>query len=313
MSLLDFIQLTPRSSIGGIEIQATLEEIHNSTVQITEHPVELGAEITDHAFKKPEEIILRCAWSNSSPQALLGSVQRLFSGDLSGSDYVSDVYSQLRALQDLRAPFEIVTTTRRYQNMLITALQVTRDQKTGNALVCTATCREVIIVQTKATTLPPRQDQASPEETAEVEDRGTVQAVPATPSPGGAVSPLDMVKQSVSSAVSGAIDAINPGDFFSIPALPTPQSFGISLGGIDLNMNLAFKGAAGWVMDVANDIGDTLLSGVPLVTGGNLLEQFEHLGIPGGLWVQTKNAPDAVPTFDNLGVESFLFYVADRA
>jgi hypothetical protein len=146
-----------------------------------------------------------------------------------------------------------------------------------------------------------------------VEDRGTVQAVPATPSPGGAVSPLDMVKQSVSSAVSGAIDAINPGDFFSIPALPTPQSFGISLGGIDLNMGLSFKGAAGWVMDVANNVGDTLLSGVPLVTGGNLLEQFEHLGIPGGLWVQTKNAPDAVPTFDNLGVESFLFYVADRA
>lgn len=310
MSLLDFIQLTPRSSIGGIEIQATLEEIHNSTVQITEHPVELGAEITDHAFKKPEEVVLRCAWSNSSPQALLGSVQRLFSGDLSGSDYVSDVYSQLRALQDLRAPFEIVTTTRRYQNMLITALQVTRDQKTGNALVCTATCREVIIVQTKATTLPPRQDQASPEETAEVEDRGTVQAVPATPSPGGAVSPLDMVRQATGNPLA---TSINPGDFFSVPALPTPQSFGISLGGLDLNMNLAFKGAAGWVMDVASNVGDTLLSGVPLVTGGNLLEQFEHLGIPGGLWVQTKNAPDAVPTFDNLGVESFLFYVADRA
>ncbi len=310
MSLLDFIQLTPRSSLGTIEIQATLEEIHNSTVQITEHPVELGAEITDHAFKKPAEVILRCAWSNSSPEALLGTVQRLFSGELSGSDYVSDVYSQLRELQDKRKPFDIVTTTRRYQNMLITALQVTRDQKTGNALVCTATCREVIIVQTKATTLPPRQDQASPEETAEVEDRGTVQAVPATPSPGGAVSPLDMVRQATGNPLA---TSINPGDFFSVPALPTPQSFGISLGGLDLNMNLAFKGAAGWVMDVANNVGDTLLSGVPLVTGGNLLEQFEHLGIPGGLWVQTKNAPDAVPTFDNLGVESFLFYVADRA
>lgn len=310
MSLLDFIQLTPRSSIGGIEIQATLEEIHNSTVQITEHPVELGAEITDHAFKKPDEVVLRCAWSNSSPQALLGTVQRLFSGELSGADYVSDVYSQLRELQEARTPFEIVTTTRRYQNMLITALQVTRDQKTGNALVCTATCREVIIVQTKATTLPPRQDQASPEETAEVEDRGTVQAVPATPSPGGAVSPLEMVRQATGNPLA---TSINPGDFFSVPALPTPQSFGISLGGLDLNMNLAFKGAAGWVMDVANNVGDTLLSGVPLVTGGNLLEQFEHLGIPGGLWVQTKNAPDAVPTFDNLGVESFLFYVAGRA
>ena len=187
---------------------------------------------------------------------------------------------------------------------------MTRDQKTGNALVCTATCREVIIVQTKATTLPPRQDQASPEETAEVEDRGTVQAVPATPSPGGAVSPLDMVRQATGNPLA---TSINPGDFFSVPALPTPQSFGISLGGLDLNMNLAFKGAAGWVMDVANNVGDTLLSGVPLVTGGNLLEQFEHLGIPGGLWVQTKNAPDAVPTFDNMGVESFLFYVAGRS
>jgi hypothetical protein len=41
MSLLDFIQLTPSSRIGTVESQATLEEIHNSTVQITEHPVEL--------------------------------------------------------------------------------------------------------------------------------------------------------------------------------------------------------------------------------------------------------------------------------
>lgn len=45
--------------------QITIEEHHTDELQITDHPVESGAPITDHAFMHPREVRIRCAWSNS--------------------------------------------------------------------------------------------------------------------------------------------------------------------------------------------------------------------------------------------------------
>lgn len=190
MALFDFITLTPKSSIGGIEIQATLEEVLTDTLQLTEHPVEVGAAIVDHAYKRPAELVLRCGWSNSSLDALAGAIQSIFSGGgLTGSDYVSGIYSQLLTLQESREPFDIMTTRRMYTDMQIVSLQKTVDNKTSNVLMVQATCRQIIRVFTQATTLPARENQANPKETAGVENTGVKQTIPATPSPGGAVAP----------------------------------------------------------------------------------------------------------------------------
>ena len=184
------LYLIPSGSIGGIPIHATLEELHNDALQVTEHPVQIGAAITDHAFKRPSELILRCGWSNSSSASLQSAVASLFAGGImSMSDYVSNVYSQLLALQQSRAPFDVTTTKRFYNDMLIVSLQVTTDSKTSNVLMLTATLRQIIIVSTKATTLPAKENQATPASTAEIAKVGIKQPLPASPAPGGAVSP----------------------------------------------------------------------------------------------------------------------------
>jgi hypothetical protein len=61
-------------------------------------------------------------------------------------------------------------------------------------------------------------------------------------------------------------------------------------------------------------IGDTnenvLVSGVPLVTGCNLLAQFHYLGAPAAALVcQGAGHPDNLPTWSDLGVGSHLFYI----
>lgn len=187
---MSFLTLSPKGNIGGIDIQATLEEIHTDMLQITEHPVEIGAAVTDHAYSRPSEVVIRCGWSNSSFDALTGAVTSLFSGGgLSGASYVDSVYSQLQTLQQSRIPFTITTTRRQYSSMLMTSLNVTTDSKTSNALMVTATCRQIIQVATQATTLPPRADQANPASTAQVENTGVNQPqAGAMPSPGGALA-----------------------------------------------------------------------------------------------------------------------------
>jgi len=72
--------------------------------------------------------------------------------------------------------------------MMLTSLEVTRDKTSYNTLMVTATLRQIIIVSTQATTLP-QSSQATPENTAAVQNVGTVVPIAGNPAPGGALPP----------------------------------------------------------------------------------------------------------------------------
>lgn len=99
---------------------------------------------------------------------------------------------------------------------------------------------------------------------------------------------------------------------FEIPLTPAPQRFSISLGGQEYQLRLSYQNApeAGWLLDInQSGSGTPIACGLPLVTGADLLGQYEYLGIPGQLWVATDGDPDAVPTYDNLGQGGRLYFV----
>jgi len=100
---------------------------------------------------------------------------------------------------------------------------------------------------------------------------------------------------------------------FEIPLSPSPQTFTISLSGTDYRLTVQWRNAegAGWILDIADSGGSPIIEGIPLVTGVNLLEQYDYLGFTGVLWVQTTADPDAVPTFDNLGIGSHLYWFTE--
>lgn len=101
--------------------------------------------------------------------------------------------------------------------------------------------------------------------------------------------------------------------YLEIPLTADPQTFTITLSGIDYQMRVQYReaGGAGWILDVADASGNPLVNGIPLVTGVDLLGQFGYLGFGGRLWVQGAASPDDVPTFDDLGVGSHVFWVTD--
>lgn len=184
---LQSILIKPQRSIGPIVAQVTIQEVHQDTLEITDHPVEMGAVISDHAFKRPAELIITCAWSNSpsgngsnallnaglaagilglqganSATVLTGAVggglggavdqtaagvQALLTGN--SPDQVKAIYQRLLKLQEDRIPFDVTTGKRAYKNMLVRSLQVTTDQTSENALQVVATLRQVILVSTK--------------------------------------------------------------------------------------------------------------------------------------------------------------------
>ena len=173
--LLNALFMSGRS-IGGIIPDVVIEEHHVDTLTITDHPVEQGAAITDHAYKNPAEVTMRVAWSNSkslSNSIVSGS---LFKGQISTA---TDLYRQLLDLQGKRQVFDLVTGKRTYNNMLIKSLAVTTDHDSENALIVTAVLREIIVVQTDSVELKPADVHADPQDTGAVQNAGNKQPVKA--------------------------------------------------------------------------------------------------------------------------------------
>lgn len=98
---------------------------------------------------------------------------------------------------------------------------------------------------------------------------------------------------------------------YEIPLSNASQSFQIALAGVTYKLTLMWRDApqGGWFLDIADAAGNRILSGVPLVTGADLLEQYDYLGIGGEIWVQTDGDEAAVPTFDNIGTDSHVYFV----
>lgn len=100
---------------------------------------------------------------------------------------------------------------------------------------------------------------------------------------------------------------------FEIPFVPgQAQTMQISLNGTVYTIKVRWCDPAScWTLDLSDSSGNPIIQGIPLVTGADLLTQYEYLGIGGALIAQTDNDVDAVPAFDNLGSQAGLYFVTD--
>lgn len=97
---------------------------------------------------------------------------------------------------------------------------------------------------------------------------------------------------------------------YEIPLSPEPQRFSIELGGVQRQMRFYWcKDAQCWCFDLLDSKGVSILLGVPVVTGTDLLGQYAYLSLGGSIVVQTDHDPDAVPNFNNLGTSGRVYFV----
>jgi hypothetical protein len=148
-------------SIGGIVAQVTIDETGEDALQITDHPVEKGAPISDHAFKTPVTVNIRAGWDVAHAK------------DLSAE---TGVYGLLLSWQAAMMPFDVITGKRSYSNMLMQRLSVVTDPTSEFALMATITCRQVIIVGTQTVEYQGMADNpdqhAQPDDTAPPQEKG---------------------------------------------------------------------------------------------------------------------------------------------
>ena len=158
-----------KTNVGGYFFDAVLKFDHERSTTITDHPVEEGANITDHAYVNAKSLSMEIGMSDVCSSLIEGQF-------LTRSSRSVSAYDVLQRIQEARVPISINTRLAVYHNMLIENMTTPDDYLTQNGLKATVFFREIFVVRTSTATLPNRTSRA-PQKTGNT-NRGAVQ--PAT-------------------------------------------------------------------------------------------------------------------------------------
>lgn len=159
----------------------TISEMHSDEVTVTQHPVDTGANISDHAFRQPATVVCTFGWSSSSRlinTAMSGASLSEIGSMLKAKDSVADIYQKLLELKDSRTPIKLSTAKRVYPSVIITRVTTTTTVDSENAAIIEVTFQEILVAQAKTVTLASVQQQ-NPSRTASVKAGGQRYGTPA--------------------------------------------------------------------------------------------------------------------------------------
>ena len=160
---------SPRRGIATLIPDVTVEEVHNDRLEVTQHPIQTGAVVTDHSFALPAQLTIRCGYSDST-------------GGYVG--YSQEIYAEFLALQASREPFSVSTGKRAYSNMLIRDMQVTTDPNSEYALMLVVNLQQLTFTDaTSSRSGLVQANQAFPMETSPTVQAGYVSLIPVTGTP----------------------------------------------------------------------------------------------------------------------------------
>lgn len=98
---------------------------------------------------------------------------------------------------------------------------------------------------------------------------------------------------------------------FEIPLSGNAQRFDIVLSDVDYFMQFVWNSIANcWVLDISDLNSNPIVQGIPLITGADLLAQFQSLGFTGGLICTTDDGV-GIPTYAGLGSTGHLYFVTN--
>lgn len=98
---------------------------------------------------------------------------------------------------------------------------------------------------------------------------------------------------------------------FEVPTQPgSPQQQVIPLAGTTYTLLLYWCDPDGvWMLNIMDTTGDPIVSGLPLITGADMLEQYAYLGIGGMLLAQSDFDWTVPPGLNTLGTTGHLYFI----
>jgi hypothetical protein len=133
------------SSLTVYFFDAVMRVEHASEMKITEHPVQTGANISDHAYQMPAKLVMEIGMSDAmdtlGPNSWTGAYTKSVSA-----------YRTLVSLMQNRIPLKIHTRLINYENMLIESIHAPDDYKIQFGGRFTVNFKQIITAQIFTTT-----------------------------------------------------------------------------------------------------------------------------------------------------------------
>lgn len=134
-----------------IVIDCTLREEHGLTIELTRHPIEEGADPTDHARKLPDRLTLEGLFTNTPIDQAEARARGNTAAGAKG--YAQEQHAKLLELAAARRAVTVLTEIKTYKNMVLTSLSTPRDAKVGDAVRFTCTFEEIRFVKSEVVRL----------------------------------------------------------------------------------------------------------------------------------------------------------------
>lgn len=134
-------------TIDGMVVDAALREEHNFEADVSEHPVESGADITDHVRARPPIVSIEGIVSDT-PLA-----ESVIAARTAGETPSIETRARLFDIWSARKPITIETTVSQYTSMVMQSFSITEDAETGEACRFRATFKQIRLVTNKRTTV----------------------------------------------------------------------------------------------------------------------------------------------------------------
>lgn len=179
----------------GIFFDAALSVRHSRQAQVTDFPVEDGADVSDNIRIGPATVIIDGIMSNISAGLFDAYGELAAASDIFNLTRARDAYARLLLLYEQREPCVLTTEVQLYAKGLITSLDMEEALENGDAIRFTATWREVIFARSEVLDL--EEEPGAPPKKAQVD----VGAKAAAAAPPADVSILKEVVQGVKDTV----------------------------------------------------------------------------------------------------------------
>lgn len=135
-----------KTNIAGYFFDGFMEVEHTSKVQITSHPIQTGANISDHAYEEPDELNMTILMSDA-----MRSISDESESQFAGIAYTRSVgaYRILREIMRQKKVFSVGTRLKTYTNMMIQSLSVNDDIDSLHGLSVVVSMRQIFVVNEK--------------------------------------------------------------------------------------------------------------------------------------------------------------------
>jgi hypothetical protein len=114
---------------GELVLDAAPSQRHQHDVDVTEHPVELGAAVTDHVRPKPRVLQVEGVFVDAT------------------------TWATLNRLAEGATLLTVTTVLETYENMVLSSLSAPRDASTGDVLRFSATFRRIVFAESQRVTI----------------------------------------------------------------------------------------------------------------------------------------------------------------